>query len=147
MAVVSTQDRVMAGLGMSVLPLALAGILLAFKKPGAAAVFGGIGVAAGVFGAVGAEMFIGPPGPNPLASKGWKDGYPSGSYVPNNGIVGPGTPSWSELNQGIVDAGGYAYSDEAFKPAPKVAGDDAIIRTRVDSKPLSGIGGFWSYQG
>lgn len=103
MAVVSTQDRVMTGLGMSVLPFALAGILLAFKKPAAAAVFGGIGIAAGVVGAVGAEMFFGPPGPSPLANKGWKDGYPASTQQ-----------LLVDVNKGIKEAGGYEYSDSAL---------------------------------
>ena len=129
--VVSTQDRVMTAAGLAVVPLALSGLAFVFKAPKMGAVLGGLGIAAGVFGAVAPGWFLGKSGSSPLAQKGWPQGYPTGNVFADSSV------SWGEVNKSVTEAGGYAYGEEAFAAAPAA---------KPFSKPLDSgmkLNGFW----
>ena len=109
-------------MGLAVIPLGLAAVFAAFKKPALASTFAGLGVAAGVVGAVGTEWFLGPGTKSPLLKRGWVNGTPTAVSIQDEILL-------ADVDQKLIAAGGYAYSGEAL-----------IDR----SQHINGVAGFWS---
>lgn len=134
---VSTQDRVMSGLLFGAPPFAIAIVAAALGAKTVAKVFVGLSVAGGVIGAVGTPLYQ--TGTSPLAKRGWTDGYP--------GLV-------EDVNAELRKSGGYEYDPKAFEEstASIVSGgqksyayvEDKLQTPKFDSRPLSGVGGFWA---
>lgn len=134
-------DRLGLAFGFAVVPLGLAALFAVMKKPKLATIAGGLGIAAGVVGAVAAQ----PANPTqPLASKGWGAGLPSWEGL-LNAVKGDATIR-DDVNAPLVAQGGYAYSDSAFTyNEPIAAPRTTSVRGGVldSGQRLSGVGGFW----